>query len=91
MKKIEKILVVLGILVAVGPLLIAFLSLPVSLVLLCGGGNSGTCLIGGNVAAEFVETLALFHWFTIMTFIPGMIIAGVGIVVGKLIKIMKPK
>jgi hypothetical protein len=67
--------------VALGPLALAVLSIPFAIIFGCegGGGSPGTCSVGGDGMGDFVWTLAMMHWYTLMTFVPGLGIIAIGL------------
>jgi hypothetical protein len=81
MKKWSNIFLVGGVAVAFGPLLLALLSIPLGSIFQCtsGGGSPGVCAIGGAGMGDFVYMLAMLHWLTLLTFLPGMGLVIVGI------------
>ncbi len=79
--RIPSMLMIGGLVVALGPLALALLSLPLGIICGCegGGGSPGTCAIGGDGMGEFVWTLGMMHWYTLMTFVPGLGIVAIGL------------
>ncbi len=84
MKKLAFILGFGGIIVAFGPLLLALLSFPLSYLFGCtdGGANPGVCSIGGSAMGEVMWMLAMLHWFTLVTILPGLGLSLLGIILG---------
>jgi hypothetical protein len=93
MIKASKVVMFIGIVVAFGPLAIAFLSIPISLLMGCMsvGGSPGVCVVGGSVMGKFVWTMAMMHWYSLLTFFPGMGIVLLGVVIAILSKILQRK
>jgi hypothetical protein len=80
MIKFGKFIKNVGLAFAFGPIIIALLSFPLSILLWCepGAGDPGACAIGGGATAELVWTMGMLHWYTLLTFIPGIILAFIG-------------
>lgn len=84
MKKLALILGIGGIIVAFGPLTLALLSFPLSHIFGCtdGGANPGICDIGGSSMGEAMWMLAMLHWVTLLTILPGLALSLLGIILG---------
>ena len=80
-KKFFKILLLVGILITIGPILIAIAGSFLGFLLGCtdGAGGPGTCAIGGQEMGNSVWTAIMMHWYIFLTFIPGIIIVGIGL------------
>lgn len=91
MMKLAKILGFGGLVVAFGPLAIALLSFPLSSLFGCvdAGANPPICAIGGQTMGEVLWMMALLHWFTLLTFLPGIGMTLVGIVLAVIAKLRK--
>lgn len=77
----------LGLVIAFGPVAIALLSLPLTLIFGCSGGagGPGSCAIGGEKIGELVWTLGMMHWFALYTLVPGMVLMVVGFIVSLIV------
>lgn len=73
-----------GLLIAFGPLLLSLLSFQLSNLFGCmdGGANPPVCAVGGEAMGEALWMMALLHWFTLLTILPGLIISLAGLVLG---------
>ena len=82
MSKLAKILGFGGLIIAFGPLLIALSSFPLSYLLGCsdGGADPGVCAVGGATMGEVLWMMAMLHWVTLLTFLPGIGLSIIGLV-----------
>lgn len=64
------------IIITVTPILIALLAVPISYLAGCNdsGGSAGTCTFGGAALGEIVWTMSMMPWFTLLLFMPAVII-----------------
>lgn len=87
--KLAKILGFGGLLIAFGPLGIALLSFPLSHIFGCieSGANPPICDIGGQTMGEVLWMMAMLHWFTLVTFLPGIALSLIGLVVAVVSKV----
>ncbi len=88
MKRISKYLKWTGGIIALGPILIAFVGIGLSLIFMCdgGGGDPGVCVIGGAAMGNFVWTLVMLHWLSLITILPGFVIWLFGLMLARLAK-----
>lgn len=84
MSKLAKILGFGGVGIAFGPLMLALLSFPLSYLFGCvdAGANPPVCAIGGAGMGEALWMLAMLHWVTLATLLPGLAMSLVGIILG---------